>query len=486
MMTRRAVACQLLVLLALLGAAAASADVSLVERGALQKRLGRGKAQRQNRTSGAQQLVDASGLRYLINTDITFSTSSSASGAVSNATYTHAVFASTASGSFVATTLANAFAGYNGLCLSLDNSVSSCTLDSPNFIIYNENGPASTECNGRQVVLPPQNLKSPTLQVSRKVFVPANDAFARWLNYFTNTGASPVTVTMVTSNDLGSGSQTKIVTSSNGNNVAETADTWVTTFQDYAGTISTEPRLGHVLQGPGAAVPLAGISFADGDGNPFWGYTFTLAPGQTRIVMNFVTGQPTKTAAADKAQELTTLPASALQCLSAAELAEIANFSALAASADLSIVKSGPASVTVGSPINYTLQVTNNGPAVANNVIVADTLPAGVSLVSAGGSGWGCSPGPVVNCTIASLPVGPAPAITIQVTAPATPGPLTNRATVAATTIDPTPGNDSSTVTTQVLPAPVTIIPTLGTLGLAALVLALGVSALAALRRRAG
>src|SRR5262249_54206241 len=158
------------------------------------------------------------------------------------------------SGSFVATTLANAFTGYNGLCLSLDNSVSFCTLDSPNFIIYNENGPATTECNGRQVVLPVQSLKSPTLQVSRKVFVPANDAFARWLNYFTNTGASPVTVTMVTANSLGSGSQTKVVTSSNGNNVAEVADTWVTTFQDYTGTISTEPRLGHVLQGPGAAV----------------------------------------------------------------------------------------------------------------------------------------------------------------------------------------------------------------------------------------
>src|SRR5262249_20093412 len=157
-----------------------------------------------------------------------------------------------------------------------------------------------------------------------------------------------------------------------------------------------------------------------------WGYTFTVAPGQTRIFMNFVTGQPTKQAAADKAQELTTLPANALQCMSAAERTEVANFNIAAASADLAIVKSGPARVTVGSPITSTLQVTNNGPAVASNVTVTDTLPPGVTFVSASGSGWSCGPGPIVTCTVASLAVGPAPAITIQVTAPATPGPLVN------------------------------------------------------------
>ena len=51
------------------------------------------------RSRPAQQaLIDDSGVEYFINTDITFSTSSSASAAMSEASYTHSVAASTANG----------------------------------------------------------------------------------------------------------------------------------------------------------------------------------------------------------------------------------------------------------------------------------------------------------------------------------------------------------------------------------------------------
>jgi len=331
-MMRKVLACHLL---AFSVAAAVSADVAMVEHKALRKNLAKPPKVKHGhpvKATGSQGLIDASGLKYFVNTNITFSTTSSASAAVSEANYTHAVAATTSGGGTTSSTLTDAFDGYNGLCLSLDNSVAQCDIFNPNFISYNENGPATTECRGgvsgvdRQVVFPVQT--NGTLQFFRKVFVPANDSFARWLNIVKNTGAAPVTFNLITSNNLGSDINTLITGSSNGNNTAEATDTWVASFQNYSGTTSSDPRLGHVLQGPGAAVPLAGISFADGDHHPFWGYTFTLNPGETKILMNFVTGQPSKAAAAAKANELVGLPPNALQCLTTAERNEIANFQA--------------------------------------------------------------------------------------------------------------------------------------------------------------
>src|SRR5262249_223373 len=156
----------------------------------------------------------------------------------------------------------------------------------------------------------PQQMPPPIgfIRVQRKVFVPDNDAFARWLNIFTNTDTSPHTVTMVTSNNLGSDSNTIIDSSSNGNATAELTDTWVTTFQNYSGNMSTDRGRGHVLQGPGAPVGLAGINFVNGDDNPFWGYTFMLAPGQTVIIMNFGVVQPSRAAARAQSAALVALP----------------------------------------------------------------------------------------------------------------------------------------------------------------------------------
>jgi hypothetical protein len=331
---RRALA---LSLLGSLAAAALSADVSIVERRELHAAARKGKpahgrrAVLAERATGSKMLIDSQGLQYFINTDITTTaTTSSVSGAASEASYTQAVNATTSGGGTVPAVLIDAFDGYNNLCLSLNNTVAQCAVKDPNFVFYNNNGPATTECHGaasgvdRQVVFNPQQIGN--VRVSRKLFVPDNDQFARWLDIFTNTGGSPQTVTMVTANNLGSDTDTKIVSSSNGDATADPTDTWVSTFQNYSGSTSSDPRLGHVFQGPGAPVQLADIHFADGDDRPFWGYTFTLGPGETKIIANFVTGQPSKAAANAKSAELAGLPSNALQCLSAAERSEIVNF----------------------------------------------------------------------------------------------------------------------------------------------------------------
>lgn len=330
--------------LATLTATAVSADVAMVEHRTLKHGLhakaavvkpGEKPHVPANRATGSQGLIDNSGLKYFINTNITFSTTSSASGAMSEASYTHAVAATTLNGGTTSSSLNDAFDGYNTLCISLNNTVANCETGNANFVIYNQNGPATTECLGatsgvnRQVVLPAQTTGN--LRMQRKVFVPDNDSFGRFLNYFTNTGGSPLTVTAVIANNLGSDNNTQIVTSSNGNATAEVTDTWITSFQAYSGTTSSDVRLGHVLQGGTPTTPLAGINFVNGDDNPFWGYTFTLAPGETKIIANFVVGQPSKAAAAAKAASLAATPLSgnATQCTSLVEQAEIANFQAL-------------------------------------------------------------------------------------------------------------------------------------------------------------
>jgi uncharacterized repeat protein (TIGR01451 family) len=438
--------------------------------------------------TGSIGLIDAAGLKYFINTNITFSTSSSASGAASEASYTNAIVASTVAGATVTSTLSDMFDGYNAICVSLTNATTQCQTGNANFTMYNQNGPATFDatvpagpaCTNRQVQYPAKAIGG--LSVTRKVFVPTNDRFIRWMNYFTNTTGAPITFTMITSNNLGSDSNTRIVSSSSGDNVVTTADTWVTSFQNFTsatvGTTTSDPRIGHVLWGPGAPTPVSNINFVDGDDNPFWVYSITLAPGQTKAILNFATGQGTKAAANAQAAALDLLPATATQCLSATELSQIVNF---AVSTDLSIVKNTAAAAAFGSnPITFTLAVTNNGPSSASTVSVTDTLPAGSTFVSASGTGWTCNNvAGTVTCTVPTLPVGAAPVINLTFNAPpvVTPGTLSNTATVSSATTDPTPANNSSTKTVPIFPAGQ--IPALSSWMLGLLAAALGFVALA-------
>jgi len=111
-------------------------------------------------------------------------------------------------------------------------------------------------------------------------------------------------------------------------------------------------------------------------------------------------------------------------------------------------------------PITFTLDVTNIGPSNAYDVSVVDIRPAGVDIVSATGSGWSCVVDPsFVTCTVATLPPGPAPTITIEATAPGAPAALVNAAGVsAAGSSDPVSANDNDTVSFQVLVVPPTVV----------------------------
>jgi len=442
--------------------------------------------------TGDISLIDAAGLQYFINTNITsiggFSSGSSLSAGASEASYTAAVAASTLGGGSVPMVLVDMFDGYNSLCVSLTAAPGPCTVGSPAYAFYYQTGaapvfdatvPAVPACTNRQLVFPAKTIGA--LSIRRKVFVPNNDQFIRWLSFFTNTSGVPVTFTMISDNNLGSDGNTVITGSSSGDNAAQVTDTWVATFQSFGfptATTSSDPRIGHVLQGTGAPTPVSNIFFANTNDQPFWTYAITLAPGQTKAILNFATGQGTKAAAAAKAAALALLPANATQCLSTTELGQVTNF---AISTDLSITKSTTApNAFGGNPITYTLAVSNAGPSPANTVSVSDTLPAGSTFVSASGTGWTCNNvAGVVTCTVATLPVGAAPVISLKIIAPpvVAAGTLSNTATVSSATTDTNPTNNTSTSAVPIFPG--SQIPALSTWMLMMLAAMLAVVALA-------
>jgi uncharacterized repeat protein (TIGR01451 family) len=123
---------------------------------------------------------------------------------------------------------------------------------------------------------------------------------------------------------------------------------------------------------------------------------------------------------------------------------------------NLAIAKTASsATVPTSTAFTYTLTVSNIGAGAANDVTVTDVLPGGLTLNSVSGSGWTCSGSSTITCTMGALAAsGTAPAITINVTAPASGTTVTNTATVSSTTPDSSSANNSSTVSVGVVGCP--------------------------------
>jgi uncharacterized repeat protein (TIGR01451 family) len=123
--------------------------------------------------------------------------------------------------------------------------------------------------------------------------------------------------------------------------------------------------------------------------------------------------------------------------------------------ADLAVSKSdSPDPVEVGQTLTYSLQVRNNGPDSATNVVLGDTLPSAVTFTSVTASQGGCSQtGGVVACNLGTLADGGLATVTLRVT-PTAEGSITNSVSVASTESDPNLGNNSASATTTVGTAP--------------------------------
>jgi uncharacterized repeat protein (TIGR01451 family) len=121
--------------------------------------------------------------------------------------------------------------------------------------------------------------------------------------------------------------------------------------------------------------------------------------------------------------------------------------------ADLSLTKSdSPDPVQVGAKLTYQLNVSNAGPDDATGVALTDSLPAGVTLVSATPSQGSCTGTATVTCDLGSMAKGAGAGVTIVVT-PTAAGTITNTASVASSVGDPNTANNAAQATTTVTSA---------------------------------
>ncbi len=125
--------------------------------------------------------------------------------------------------------------------------------------------------------------------------------------------------------------------------------------------------------------------------------------------------------------------------------------------ADVSVSVSGPATGNEGSNATYTITVTNNGPAGATGVSLADTLGSLLSYVSATTTQGSFSQlNGVVTFNIGAMTSGQV--VTATVTALAIEdGSTSNTASITTTNPDPTLSNNSSSQTTIFSEPPITV-----------------------------
>jgi uncharacterized repeat protein (TIGR01451 family) len=195
----------------------------------------------------------------------------------------------------------------------------------------------------------------------------------------------------------------------------------------------------------------------------------TLAQGQNTNLT--ITGTVSPTASGSLTNTVTVTPPAGVTDPTPNTATDITTVSRVI---DFSIVKTAsPATGIAGETLTYTIVLTNNGPgtlAATDILTLTDNLPQGfiASSYSAAAGNYDSSNGSWSGLTLAS---GQSTSLTITgKTASNTTGTLSNTATITGppAITDPTPGNNTSTVTTNVISKPVLKITKIGAAGLTA------------------
>ncbi len=145
---------------------------------------------------------------------------------------------------------------------------------------YDPPGSFTLDGSGREVTFPVQSMSG--LDVVRRVYVPQEANFVRYLNVLTNPTGADITVSVEYDTNLGSDSNTTIVATTSGDIIADLADSWAVTNGD-----SRDPIVSHIWDGLGAmdTVDVLFLS-APGDDDVDWTWdSVTVAPGETKIYM---------------------------------------------------------------------------------------------------------------------------------------------------------------------------------------------------------
>ena len=211
--------------------------------------------------------------------------------------------------------------GDSGAFHSLRQGGFQLSVNSQGFPFFAE---ALTTLAGRQLTLGPWHTND-GLEVRRKVFVPADDRFIRYLEIFENNDANQHVVTAEIKTDLGSETGTRLIRESSVDGVLGLDDDWVVTDDSGDGTFFGNPAVTHAWAGPGGRLRPAAVSL-NSSGTFVFRYLFVLQPGERVVLMHFGAQNKVRASAVFKAPDLVRLRGATLLGLTADEQADIVNF----------------------------------------------------------------------------------------------------------------------------------------------------------------
>lgn len=229
--------------------------------------------------TGSVQILTANA-KWFVNTNITFSTTSSGSLAISSASL-HTQGAATAN-SFNRN---DAFDG--ALAWHVYGGSPPGGPDSSGG--YFKAGPV-VSVTSNSVVGPNKTLAG--LTVHSELFFSAGKDVVRSILYLQNPSGSPIPVTVDNDNNLGSDNNTSVQATSSGDTTFDATDNWFVSCQQLTpGTcnLTADPILTFAYQQVGAPVRATSVDpIANGNDNPNFRYSVTVPAGQTRALMIFV------------------------------------------------------------------------------------------------------------------------------------------------------------------------------------------------------
>ena len=187
--------------------------------------------------------------------------------------------------------------------------------------LYTAPGPlVGAEDGGRELVFPPYTGYPPGVRVGRKLFVPTDAGFARFLEILENTGSAPTTVSLQLRSAFGTFGTESVVATSDGDTTFETTDDYVVTDDGPGGASA----IAHVVAGPGATVrPTSVLRYS---GALTYIYTITVPAHGRAIVLEFGVQSGDGPTATAHAEALRNLQGSALRGLAPDERMDVVNF----------------------------------------------------------------------------------------------------------------------------------------------------------------
>ncbi|GAP45248.1 protein containing HYR domain [Lentimicrobium saccharophilum] len=279
-------------------------------------------------------------------------------------------------------------------------------------------------------------------------------------------GCSPAVVEPIFSgSDNCEGNITPVVTTSGPSNTGcDYSQTWTAEYTDACGNPATEVSITYTWTQDNAAPDItcpADQTVTVNSGNVYihsgtgWDATATdNCPGTVTLAAQLsgvtTTGPHTTLNGVTFNQGLTTVTWTATDACGNEATCEF--YVQVDGTADIAVEKTGPTTITAGEQIEWTITVTNLGPATAPEVTLTDAIPAGVNnaqISTDGGSTWiGWTGTMIFN----NLAVNDPQALLLRGEVDCAALDFTNTAEVAVSLPfkDPNPDNDESSVTTTI------------------------------------